>query len=52
MEINYFETFSLELLKMNGFEEFNYIDYIKYSIISTIVYFILIILTSLIYKLI
>ena len=42
MKINYFQSFSWDLLKMNDFEEYSYIDYIKYSIIFTSFYIFLI----------
>ena len=38
MKINYFQPFYWYLLKMNDFEEYNYLYYIIYSIISTIIY--------------
>ncbi len=45
MKINYFQTFSWDLLKMYDFEEFTYFQYIKYSIIPTIIYIVLTIIT-------
>ena len=50
MKINYFQTFSWDLLKMYDFEEFTYFQYIKYSIIPTIIYIVLTIITYYIYE--